>query len=174
MEADKILGLQDFRADEKSMQIFNQLMGRTGRRGKRGMLVIQTYQKEHPVLSALRTEDEHSSLPKSFLRGLLAERREFCFAPYVRMVKITVRHRSPEKLKSLCAATDALLHESDMGCREITGPFVPVIDKIRGYYLRCYYIKLDRNLNLKKNKSMLLKKILSAKLGNAVVIDVDP
>ena len=33
IQADTILGIQDFRADEKATQLFSQLMGRTGRRG---------------------------------------------------------------------------------------------------------------------------------------------
>ena len=54
LQADTILGVQDFRADEKAVQLLSQLMGRTGRRGERGKIIIQTSQKEHPVLVGLQ------------------------------------------------------------------------------------------------------------------------
>ena len=53
IQADTILSQQDFRADEKSMQLFIQLLGRSGRRDGKGHLVIQTNQKDHPVIQEI-------------------------------------------------------------------------------------------------------------------------
>ena len=47
--ADGLLGMQDFRADEKALQLLEQFRGRCGRRERKGMFVIQTSQPEHPV-----------------------------------------------------------------------------------------------------------------------------
>lgn len=53
IQADTILSQQDFRADEKAMQLFIQLLGRSGRRDGKGHLVIQTNQKNHPVIQEI-------------------------------------------------------------------------------------------------------------------------
>ncbi|MEG0518471.1 MAG: primosomal protein N' [Bacteroidales bacterium] len=200
MQADTILGIQDFRADERAIQLFNQLMGRTGRRGIRGKLIIQTNQKEHPVFKQL-SENQHLStnLSNTLIANILSERKEFNFAPYVRMVKVIVKHKDPQKLDELCAKISHLFKpetspqwspNSTLGsnipagptsscypsvpCHELTGPFIPPIDRIRGEYLKCFYVKFSRDSNLSANKQALLQAITTLHASHSVILDVDP
>lgn len=53
LQADSLLGQQDFRADEKALQLLEQFKGRCSRRGQDGVFVIQTAQPEHPVYRML-------------------------------------------------------------------------------------------------------------------------
>ncbi len=171
LQADTILGIQDFRADEKAMQVFSQLMGRTGRRDTRGKIMIQTNQKDHPVFEQLRRGV--AAVGNNHLtQTLLEERREFRFAPFVRMVKIVVKHKDGERLNLLCTKVEEALRR--VPCIEVTGPFVPAIDKVRGEFLKCFYIKFARNQELVANKQKLLKAIESIKAPNSIFIDVDP
>ena len=174
--ADTILGVQDFRADEKALQLLSQLMGRTGRRGEQGKLIIQTSQKEHPVLLSLA----NGSLPdKSALSPitaqLLGERQQYHFAPYVRMVKIVVKHKDAAKLDELCAQIQVRLQErDDLQYKELTGPFTPVIDKIRGEFIKCFYVKFARDSRLSHNKKALQECVGEIKNYNSIILDVDP
>ena len=174
--ADTILGVQDFRADEKALQLLSQLMGRTGRRGEQGKLIIQTNQKEHPVLLSLA----NGSLPdKSALSPitaqLLGERQQYHFAPYVRMVKIVVKHKDAAKLDELCAQIQVRLQERDgLQYKELTGPFTPVIDKIRGEFIKCFYVKFARDSRLSHNKKALQECVGEIKNYNSIILDVDP
>lgn len=206
IQAETILGIQDFRADEKALQLLSQLMGRTGRRTVRGKLLIQCTQKEHPVFNRLKQlADKHlhqvpGTIPEtspeqedgqpgppaphqtwqslypldhpdsSTLSSLLEERREFKFAPYVRMVKMIVKHRNPEKLDLLCTQ----IASAGFPCLELTGPFVPAIDKIRGEYIKCFYVKYARDSKLASNKEALLKAIEAIHGHQAIILDVDP
>lgn len=183
LQADAILGIQDFRADERALQMFSQLMGRTGRRGTRGKIIIQTNQKNHPVLQQLKRESAMPSVKyksdscisesdSSFILSLMQERKEFAFAPYVRMVKILIKHKDREKLDSLCCRVGEALQK--IACKEVTGPFVPVVDRVRGEWIKCYYIKFLRNKELVENKHKLLEAIEGLKANNAIIIDVDP
>lgn len=183
LQADAILGIQDFRADERALQMFSQLMGRTGRRGTRGKIIIQTNQKNHPVLQQLKRESAMPSVKyksdscisesdSSFILSLMQERKEFAFAPYVRMVKILIKHKDREKLDSLCCRVGEALQK--IACKEVTGPFVPVVDRVRGEWIKCYYIKFLRNKELVENKRKLLEAIEGLKANNAIIIDVDP
>ncbi|MEF9985904.1 MAG: primosomal protein N' [Bacteroidales bacterium] len=171
MQADTILGVQDFRGDERALQLFNQLMGRTGRRGIRGKLIIQTNQKEHPIFEQL-LESQYlaNDAPNTLITNILLERKEFNFAPYVRMIKIIVKHRDAEKLDILCSKISNLL----IACEELTGPFIPTIDRIRGEYIKCFYVKFARNNKLAHNKTTLQKAIESLHASNSIILDVDP
>ncbi len=176
IQADTILGIQDFRADEKATQLFSQLMGRTGRRGEQGKLIIQTNQKDHPVLTRLQSHNipDNSSLPP-LTAQLLQERKEFLFAPFVRMVKIIVKHRDAGKLDELCREVENKLSgRKGLEYKELTGPFSPVIDKVRGEFVKCFYVKLSRNNRLQQNKEALQECIREIKGNQAIIIDVDP
>jgi len=176
MQADTILGVQDFRADEKALQLLSQLMGRTGRRGVQGKLIIQTSQKDHPVLARLKEHNVpgDSSLPP-LTAHLLRERQEYLFAPFVRMVKIVVKHRDVGKLDELCGAiTEKLQGRTELQYKELTGPFAPVIDKVRGEFVKCFYVKFARNAGLARNKALLQECIGEIKGNQAIILDVDP
>ena len=194
--ADTILGVQDFRADEKALQLLSQLMGRTGRRGEQGKLIIQTSQKEHPVLRSLANgalangslASGHlpdGSLPDSHLphkstispitAQLLGERQQFHFAPYVRMVKIVVKHKDVAKLDELCAQIQLKVQgRKDLQYKELTGPFTPVVDKIRGEFIKCFYVKFARDNRLVHNKKALQECVGEIRNSNSIVLDVDP
>ena len=168
LDADSILSIQDFRADEKALQMFNQLMGRTGRRNRQGRFIIQTNQKDHPVIRRLMNEQTASLMEAS----LMEERRVFSFAPYVRMVKVTLKHSNKDKLNELCTRFSAAA--ATLPCKEVTGPFVPAIDKVRGEWLKCYYIKFLRDSRLSANKQKLLEAAMAMKAPNSIILDVDP
>ena len=176
LQADTILGVQDFRADEKAVQLLSQLMGRTGRRGERGKIIIQTSQKEHPVLMGLAAGNTDVLEQVSPLTGqLLGERKQYGFAPFVRMVKIIVKHADLTKLDEICQAVKRGVEGSpELQYKEITGPFTPQPDKIRGEWIKCFYIKFARDSRLVKNKELLGKCISKIKGSHSIILDVDP
>ena len=176
LQAETILGIQDFRADEKATQLFSQLMGRTGRRGVQGKLIIQASQKDHPVLAKLHTHNlpDKNTLPP-LTAQLLRERQEFQFAPFVRMVKVIVKHKDAGKLDELCREIQVKLSgRKNLEYKELAGPFTPAIDKVRGEFIKCFYIKFARNSRLAENKFALQECIKEIKGNQAIILDVDP
>ena len=176
LQADTILGVQDFRADEKAVQLLSQLMGRTGRRGEKGKIIIQTSQKEHPVLLGLQGGKTDAAELVSPLTGqLLGERKQYGFAPFVRMVKIVVKHADAAKLDELCQSVKRGIEGSpELQYKELTGPFTPQPDKIRGEWIKCFYIKFARDSRLVKNKEYLGRCIAKIKGSQSIILDVDP
>ena len=166
--ADTLLGLQDFRADEKAMHLLEQFRGRCSRREQKGLFVIQTSQPEHPIYQSMLTDN-----PDSFNERLLTERRDFDFPPYTRNIELTVKDIYEDRVERMAGKLAACL-----GDFSITGPYTPIISKIADMHIRKIRLSLkkDRYLNTKKAE---LKKIIGTfekakKYTGHIIIDVDP
>ena len=169
IQGEALLGIQDFRADERGIQMLKQLMGRCGRRGERGKILIQSNIGEHPVYEYLKYVSKEEQTSNNSFNQILLERKEFDFPPFVRLIKIIVKNKDVEKLNNICQQ----ITELQINCKELSGPFTPQIDRIRGEYIKCFYIKLSRDSKLISNKQELLSKINSLK-SKSIILDVDP
>ena len=175
--ADSLLGMQDFRADERAHQLLEQLRGRCGRRARRGLFVIQTSRPDHPVYQNI------ASSRHEFGTNLLMERKDFNFPPYTRIVEITVRDRFEDRAERMSSrlasqiraarpSADGLLNDT------VTGPYAPVVDRIADMHIRTIRVSLKKNRQLSAEKAAL-KDIVShfeksEKYDGHIIINVDP
>ena len=172
LQADSLVGQQDFRADERAFQLLEQFRGRSGRRGKPGRIVIQTREPEHPVYTRLQGSDD---------ADLLAERRLFGYPPYTRLVHITLKDSNEKRLdflsKELRNALLAAFSEADTP-PAVIGPYAPAVDRIAGESIRQVRVMLARNKALTSLKKTLEKTLLSfgkeRKYTAHLAVDVDP
>ena len=88
LDADHALNFPDFRAFERSFQLFTQVGGRAGRRNKQGKVIIQANQPEHFVIQQV-TESDYPA----FYEKEVGEREKFHYPPFGRLIKITVKHK---------------------------------------------------------------------------------
>jgi primosomal protein N' (replication factor Y) len=172
LQADSLVGQQDFRADERAFQLLEQFRGRSGRRGKPGRIVIQTREPEHPVYTRLQGSDD---------ADLLAERRLFGYPPYTRLVHITLKDSNEKRLdflsKELRNALLAAFSEADTP-PAVIGPYAPAVDRIAGESIRQVRVMFARNRALTSLKKKLEKTLLSfgkeRKYAAHLAVDVDP
>ena len=172
LQADSLVGQQDFRADERAFQLLEQFRGRSGRRGKPGRIVIQTREPEHPVYARLQGSDD---------ADLLAERRLFGYPPYTRLVHITLKDSNEKRLdflsKELRNALLAAFSEADTP-PAVIGPYAPAVDRIAGESIRQIRVTLARNRALTALKRKLAQTVSDfgkeRKYTPHVAIDVDP
>lgn len=136
VNADQLLNFPDFRSYERTFQLLTQLAGRAGRHDKEGIMVIQTRQPEHPVLQLIADHDY-----KGFYNMQIEERKQFAYAPFSRMIKLTIKHKSQEELQD-AAAKLAFLLKKQLGAR-VLGPETPFITRIKNLYIRNILIKMD-------------------------------
>ena len=168
--ADSLLAMQDFRADEKAMQLLEQLRGRSGRRGSRGLFIIQTSQPQHPVYQKIINNDS-----KAFNTELLCERKDFLFPPYSRIISLTVKDRYENRLIGSTSELAGLLAVINV---QVTGPYAPVPDRIADQYIRCIRLSLPKDRHLTERKEAI-RQIISSfekerKYTGHIIIDVDP
>ena len=172
VSADSLFAVQDFRSDERAFQLLTQLMGRSGRRGEQGKIVIQTFQPDHPVLQRLLHPDPTVN-PSA---GLLAERKAFAYPPYVRMISITVKDRYEGRVWNVCR----LIREAagQVGIADIAGPVTPAVDVVAGEQIAQFWIKLPRSRTLATVKRALYARLdqidRNFKGHTTILIDVDP
>ncbi len=177
--ADALLGMQDFRADEKALQLLEQFRGRSGRRGGKGLLMIQTSQPEHPVYQRIFNGDA-----SSLNMDLLQERKEFNFPPYSRIIEITVRDIFEDRAERMAAALGNELRKcfGPAGCGilggPVTGPYAPAVDKVADHHIRTIRVSLKKDRSLSAGKAAL-KEIVNnfekaRKYEGRIIINVDP
>lgn len=177
--ADSLLGMQDFRADEKALQLMEQFRGRCGRREDRGLFVIQTSQPEHPVYQSIRNNEA-----SDFNTALLMERKDFRFPPFTRIIEITVRDMFEDRADRMAGKLGEHLHKAispagtSLLSDPVTGPYVPVIDKIADKYIRTIRISLKKDRKLSKEKQKIMTTIYdfekSQKYDGHITVNVDP
>ena len=167
LSADSLLSVQDFRGDERTMQLIIQLLGRAGRRGNRGQLLVQTSQKEHPIFNIR---------PDAFSRALLEERRTFGYPPYVRLIVLTVKDKSEGRLWNVCRVLGESLTAA--GIPGVRGPVEPAMETVGGEHIRQFRISLPRNSRLNESKSRIYTTVEAVseqfKFAPDIIIDVDP
>jgi len=174
INADSIINYPDYRAHERAYQMFVQVSGRAGRKGKKGLVIIQT---GNPTQSIFQKVIENDYL--ALYEHEIQERRKFNFPPFMRVIKVTVKHVD-EKLNEQAAAILAQEFTGRLPKNQVLGPEVPYIFKIRNYYLSEIHIKLDReHTSLKTAKLLIADAINQIKFNKdfrniRVVVDVDP
>jgi primosomal protein N' (replication factor Y) len=172
LNADNLLNQPDFRAYERSYQLMAQVGGRSGRKNKRGKVIIQTSEPTHPIILNVIDNDY-----QTMYRGQIAERKHFKYPPFYRMIGITLRHRERNELDRIAQELSANLHER-FGAR-ILGPEYPVISRIKMLYIKQLWIKIEREISVVSAKRQMQEIIdqVKFKTGNKsiqIAIDVDP
>ena len=180
--ADTLLGMQDFRADEKALQLLEQFRGRCGRRENKGLFIIQTSQPEHPVYSRLNTTHEVDNI-----HDMLQERCEFNLPPFSRIIEITFRDIYEDRAQRMALKLASLLNRhfgsgdnrrAALHATPVTGPYSPVVDKIADQYIRTIRVSLKKDRELHQHKAALRNMIASfeksEKYTGHISLDVDP
>ena len=187
--ADSLVGQQDFRADERSVQLLEQFRGRCGRRGEKGLFVIQTAQPSHPVYRVFARSDENGVDVKSLMDNMLNERFQFGYPPFSRIVKIIVKDTDEGRLDRMSLALAGALRSrfgvpvagfvqgSNAGIT-VTGPFAPPVDKQSDSFIRDIRVSLRKDKSLASNKLALASTVSSFEAqysyAGHVALDVDP
>ena len=172
INADNALQMADFRAHERAFQLFSQVAGRTGRREHQGHVIIQTATPDHPILIAVKSGEYNQ-----MARNLIEDRRQHHYPPFVKMIRIELRHRKQIIVLEAANFLAEKLHRNYGG--GVLGPDEPNVSRVKNMNLQHIWIKLPLGQGLSSLKEKL-RKINSSLYFNAdfrsvkIVIDVDP
>lgn len=174
ISADSIINYPDFRAFERSFSLLSQVSGRSGRRDVKGKVLIQAYATKHRVLEQVINHDYEGMFMVE-----INERKNYNYPPFHRLIKIDVKHKD-QTAAYHCAERLGLALRNTFNER-VLGPEIPLISRIRNYYIQTIMIKIERDgrISVPKVKEALTAIVTSfnankANKGAYVQLDVDP
>ena len=184
LQADSILGQEDYRADERGLQLLEQFRGRCGRRGEKGLFVIQTSQPEHPVYQSMEGQLDGNGTMARFL----GERKMFGYPPYSRVIGVIIKDYNQARADLLSrelaeAIRGALGAEAGFAAGgktgpDVIGPYAPAVDKVSGQNIRQIRVLLPKDRSLARNKGILAATVerfeKERKYSGHIALDVDP
>lgn len=184
LQADSILGQEDYRADERGLQLLEQFRGRCGRRGEKGLFVIQTSQPEHPVYQSIDGKlDENGTMAR-----FLGERKLFGYPPYSRVIGVVIKDYNQARVDLLsrdlgeylrgALAVKVNFAPGVQNGPNVIGPYSPAIDKISNQNIRQIRVLLPKDRSLARNKETLAAAVerfeKEKKYSGHIALDVDP
>ncbi len=142
---DADLGLEggDLRASEKSFQMMTQVSGRAGRAEKKGKVLLQTYNPDHPVMKALIAGDR-----ENFLKREAEYRRAAAVPPFGRFAAIIFSGRNESEVKQ--AATQLRNAAPKQAGTQVLGPAPAPMTQLKGKYRYRLLVKSLKNSNLQQ------------------------
>ena len=172
LNADSILNYPDFRAYEHAFTMMAQVSGRAGRKGKRGLVILQTKSQQLPVIQQVVNNDY-----TAFFDDQLDERRTFRYPPFNHLVYVFLKHRY-EQVANTASMEMGTRMRQWFGNR-VLGPDKPAIAKVKSMHIRKLVLKLENGIDIKKARECLhfiQGQMMQDSRYNALQIyfDVDP
>jgi len=172
LDADAMLNQPDFRAYEHAFMMMAQVSGRAGRKGRRGLVILQTKSPDLPVIRQVVGNDY-----AAFVHEHLQERLAFHYPPYYRLIYVYLKHP-----KDMVVNTAAI----EMGTRlrqwfgdRVLGPDKPVVARVKTLSIRKLVLKLEVGIDMplvRKYLALARQQMLQDKryASLQVYYDVDP
>ena len=141
LNADSMLNYPDFRAYEHAFMMMSQVSGRAGRKGRRGLVLLQTKNKDLPIVQQVVANDF-----SSYFKDLEQERRDFRYPPFTHLIYVYVKHKDERVIESAAMEMGARLRQC-FGMR-VLGPDKPAVAKIKTMNIRKIVLKLELGIDL--------------------------
>lgn len=151
LNADTMLNYPDFRAFERAYQLMAQVAGRAGRKGNRGLVVLQTGHVDYPIIKNVINNDF-----ESMIHAQLAERQVCHFPPYYRLVYIYIKHRQQRLTESMTALMTAQLIKV-FGAERVNGPMQPVVSRVHSLHIGMIMLKIESTASFVQARKLLLQ-----------------
>jgi primosomal protein N' (replication factor Y) len=173
LSADSLLSYPDFRVNERAFQLMEQVSGRAGRTDGAGLVLIQAYNMQHPVLQWVQNHDV-----QTFYEQEIKYREYFAYPPFTRLIKISFKHK--EEPKAIDAAVRMAQALQCIESISVQGPVPALVSRVRNMYIQELWVKCTRdNRVLEQVKNLIREQrtLLTAEKGATtlqVLIDIDP
>jgi len=172
LDADMLLNRNDFRAFERSYQLMSQVAGRSGRKNKRGSVVIQTGDVDNWVIQKVIDHDY-----KGFYESEIVERKNYFYPPFYKIIEFTLKHKDENLVNQ--ASNEFAKSLREIFKERVLGPEFPVVARVNNQFIKVIKLKIERDAPEKKIKERineLIDSFFSAPVNKSIrlLIDVDP
>lgn len=172
VNADSALSMPDFRAGERGFQLLVQVAGRAGRHDKKGRVLIQTRNPEHPAVAFAATQNVDG-----FLQRELTDRQDVGYPPFAHLALLRIEALDESLARTTAAKlaaharTTPEAHARDV---EVLGPAPAPIPRLRSRYRFRVMLRAKTRPPLRAavGRLLLIKEQMDRKVR--VALDVDP
>lgn len=174
VDTDRMLYFPDFRSGERAFQMITQVAGRAGRRDRNGTVVLQSRKPDLPIFKQIMEGDYIN-----FYLQEMRERKRFFYPPFVKLVKVTVKHKDYKTSERAARHLFQLLVEIPVR-KIMLGPEKGLVGKIKNYFIFEISAKIDRSGNhhaaFRQGLEVCLNQLRAEKDFRAIrfVVDIDP
>jgi len=169
VSADTGLGLQDFRAAERTFQLLTQAAGRAGRGTTPGIVLMQTINPDHYAIRFAAEQDYEKFYAKE-----LEFRRVMHYPPFAALANVIVRGAREEEALAKSAALGRLLNPAGEGVK-ILGPAAASLARLKNEYRYQMLIKTSNRKRLNEIIGEVRRFAAAEKWSpTSLMIDVDP
>jgi primosomal protein N' (replication factor Y) len=171
VNADTGMLFPDFRSEERTFQLLTQVAGRAGRSHLPGEVILQTRNPEHRAILCARTHDY-----ETFVEAELAERRQFGYPPYGRLVGIEFRGSREKHVKQAASTWTSILRKK-CSDGQVLGPEEAFVRRVKRQYRYQTLLRTSRRVSARAIQQWLrsTQEAFGTASGDCrVVIDVDP
>ena len=176
INADTAISLPDFRSAERTFQLVSQVAGRCGRGEHPGVVIVQTFQPQHPAVQCAARHDYFG-----FVRSEMPQREYAGLPPVGRMARIVVRDtdhvEASRRAEQLAGELKAMAQNmaNEVGGKEawVKGPAPCALSRISDHYRFGIEIiaptagAVQRLLTEMRNRGLAVSDVNTA-------VDVDP
>ena len=165
INADQSLSIPDFRSKEETFELLTQVSGRAGRGDKPGLVIVQTYNKDHYAIRYGLRQDY-----LGFFNEEMKVRKIAQFIPFYNMTVIKIK----SKVVNEAYTSATIIKEKLLGIYSkeeliVLGPIPPTISKIDSYYIFNVILKYK----ILPSLDLTLKNIYDEGVENETLISID-
>ena len=171
INADYGMFMPDFRSGEKTFQIISQVIGRSGRREKQGVAIIQTYNPDNPnLIHAIEANYQ------TFYASTLAERNELSYPPFTRLCRLTFSSNNMKDVNIIANKITHIFRKSNQF--KVLGPAESPISKIQNKW------RMNSLVISNKKNPLAIQNFFNLKIGTHILekaynnvtikLDIDP
>ncbi len=166
--ADSTLSVPDFRAEERTFSLLEQVSGRCGRYRDDGHVVIQTCRVEDAAINAVR---DHSL--ERFYEREMGFRKQLSYPPFSRFVLLVARSKSEEKSRVAAEELASIISKELRSGMTLIGCGPCIIEKKAASYRHQILLSSDNVAALNEIISRALEAYKKPS-GVYIEVDVDP
>ena len=173
-DADRTINFPDFRSHERTFQLLTQVSGRSGRRDVKGKVFIQTANVHQKILKQI-VENNFVEMYKDEIE----ERKKFNYPPFVRLIKIVLRHKEKDQVQKAAVCLAENLRKKNFST--VLGPEAPLVERIRNLFIQEILIKIKNKdlkslINIKEKLNEEIQRMVIGKQFKNIniFVDVDP
>jgi primosomal protein N' (replication factor Y) len=167
VSADTGLHLPYFRAEERTFQLVVLVAGRGGRGGRPGLVLAQTLNAGHAVMTLAKQQDF-----KEFFKREIEQRRDLHYPPFSRIANVVCRSLQADAALKMAEKVVSCLKQGAGPADLILGPAPSPHEKVAGQ-VRFQVLVKSRSV---ADRSRLLRRLdqLTELPGTKLAVDIDP